>query len=286
MELLRTKDELQSWVAHRSNRSRALVPTMGALHQGHASLIDAAVKLVGSGDVLTTIFVNPKQFGPNEDLASYPRRLEADLRLCEKHGSTAVFAPGADHMYEGNSTVSIHESDLSRRWCGASRPGHFDGVCTVVAKLFLLARPNTALFGEKDFQQLAVIQRLTRDLDFPVEIVGCPTVREADGLAMSSRNTYLSEEERAAAPILHQTLRNVANDIYRGNFPSPKAAREAIIERISSEKLARIDYVDVVDSDSLEPLDSFDNHLPRLLAAVFFGNIRLIDNVGVPAGIR
>jgi pantoate--beta-alanine ligase len=189
-------------------------------------------------------------------------------------------------MYEGNSTVSIHESDLSRRWCGASRPGHFDGVCTVVAKLFLLARPNTALFGEKDFQQLAVIQRLTRDLDFPVEIVGCPTVREADGLAMSSRNIYLSEEERAAAPILHQTLRNVANDIYRGNFPSPEAAREAIIERISSETLARIDYVDVVDSDSLEPLDSFDNHLPRLLAAVFFGNIRLIDNVGVSAGIR
>ena len=286
MELLKTREELQSWVNNRSSRPRALVPTMGALHQGHASLIDAAVKLVDSGDVLTTIFVNPTQFGPNEDFASYPRRLEADLTLCESHGSTAVFAPEAHHIYGSNSSVSIHESKLSRRWCGASRPGHFDGVCTVVAKLFLLAQPNTAVFGEKDFQQLAVIQRLTRDLNFPVEIVGCPTVREADGLAMSSRNTYLSEEERAAAPILHRTLRSVANDISRGKFPSPEVAREEIIERISSETLARIDYVDVVDSDSLEPLDSFDNHLPRLLAAVFFGNIRLIDNVGAPQSIR
>ena len=282
MVLLRTKHELREWTADKAGRPRILVPTMGALHAGHTSLMDLAVKRAADGDVLTTIFVNPTQFGPNEDFDAYPRQLKADLELCSDHGVTAVFAPEADEMYFNDTTISVQESRLSHRLCGASRPGHFDGVCTIVTKLFILTQPTAVIFGEKDFQQLAVIRRMVRDLDFPVEVFGGTTVRESDGLAMSSRNAYLSDEERAAAPIIEKTLREVAAGIASDRYSSPQTARTALTEGIASERLARIDYVDVVDSSTLETLETFEGAIPRLVAAVFFGKTRLIDNVGLP----
>ena len=282
MVLLRTKDELREWTTERTGRPRVLVPTMGALHAGHTSLMDLAIKRAGDGDVLATIFVNPTQFGPNEDFDAYHRQLQADLEKCRDHGVTSVFAPEADEMYFNDATISVHESRLSHRLCGASRPGHFDGVCTIVAKLFLLTQPTAAVFGEKDFQQLAVIRRMVRDLDFSVDVIGGPTVRESDGLAMSSRNAYLSDEQRAAAPIIQKTLREVAAGIASDRFSSPETARAALAEGIASEGLARIDYVDVVDASSLETLETFEGAIPRLVAAVFFGKTRLIDNVGLP----
>ena len=282
MVLLRTKDELREWTTERTGRPRVLVPTMGALHAGHTSLMDLAIKRAGDGDVLATIFVNPTQFGPNEDFDAYPRQLQADLEKCRDHGVTSVFAPEADEMYFNDATISVHESRLSHRLCGASRPGHFDGVCTIVAKLFLLTQPTAAIFGEKDFQQLAVIRRMVRDLDFSVDVIGGPTVRESDGLAMSSRNAYLSDEQRAAAPIIQKTLREVAAGIASDRFSSPETARAALAEGIASEGLARIDYVGVVDASSLETLETFEGAIPRLVAAVFFGKTRLIDNVGLP----
>lgn len=284
MVLLRTKQELREWTAERAGRPRVLVPTMGALHAGHTSLMDLAVKRAANGDVLATIFVNPTQFGPNEDFDAYPRQLKTDLELCRDHGVTAVFAPEAEEMYFNGTTISVHENLLSHRLCGASRPGHFDGVCTIVAKLFVLTQPTAAVFGEKDFQQLAVIRRMVRDLDFSVDVIGGPTVRESDGLAMSSRNTYLSDEERAAAPIIEKTLRKVAAGIASNRYRSPQTARTALAEGIASERLARIDYVDVVDASTLETLKTFEGAIPRLVAAVFFGETRLIDNVGLPEG--
>lgn len=284
MVLLRTKQELREWTVERAGRPRVLVPTMGALHAGHTSLMDLAVKRAANGDVLATIFVNPTQFGPNEDFDAYPRQLKTDLELCRDHGVTAVFAPEAEEMYFNGTTISVHESLLSHRLCGASRPGHFDGVCTIVAKLFLLTQPTAAVFGEKDFQQLAVIRRMVRDLDFSVDVIGGPTVRESDGLAMSSRNAYLSDEERAAAPIIEKTLRKVAAGIASNRYRSPQTARTALAEGIASERLARIDYVDVVDASTLETLKTFEGAIPRLVAAVFFGETRLIDNVGLPEG--
>lgn len=281
MEVLSTKAELSDWLDSRKGVPRTLVPTMGALHHGHTSLFDLAGEQ--EGDVVATIFVNPTQFGPNEDFDDYPRQLEADLARCETHGVSAVFTPPPAEMYEPDPSISIHESKLSTRLCGASRPGHFDGVCTVVAKLFNLTRPDAAVFGEKDFQQLAVLRRLTRDLNFPIRIIPGPTVRESDGLAMSSRNAFLNEEERRQAPVIQRALSRVAGDIAGGKIASPEAALRSITEEIESESLSKIDYVEIVDSETLEPLSSFGEAEPRLLAAVFFGKTRLIDNVGLPA---
>lgn len=281
MEVLSTKAELSDWIGSRKGTPRTLVPTMGALHRGHTSLFDLAGEQ--DGDVVATIFVNPTQFGPNEDFDEYPRQLEADLTRCLEHGVSAVFAPDPAEMYEPDTSISIHESKLSTRLCGSSRPGHFDGVCTVVAKLFNLTRPDAAVFGEKDFQQLAVLRRLTRDLNFPVRIIPGPTVREPDGLAMSSRNALLSEEERRQAPVIQRALSRVAKDIAAGEAASPKDALRSLAEEIESESLSRIDYLEIVDSETLEPLSSFADTEPRLLAAVFFGKTRLIDNIGLPA---
>lgn len=283
MDVIGTKLELAHWIRSRKNRERTLVPTMGALHRGHTSLIDLAREKNPDDDVVATIFVNPTQFGPNEDFDSYPRQLDDDLRLCEKHGATCVFTPSANEMYQGDATISIHESALSHRLCGASRPGHFDGVCTVVAKLFLLTQPSTAVFGEKDFQQLAVLRRLVRDLDFPISIIPGPTVREEDGLAMSSRNAYLSDDERSQAPVIYRSLSRVAEGIANGTIDTPASAISEISEDINSASHARIDYIDVVDSTTLDRLTHFEKVSPRLLAAVHFGKTRLIDNVGVPA---
>lgn len=283
MEVLQSKQDLRNWIRDRRGRERTLVPTMGALHRGHTSLIDLARETTPENDIVATIFVNPTQFGPNEDFDSYPRQLEDDLALCETHGASAVFTPAAGEMYEKDASISIHESALSHRLCGASRPGHFDGVCTVVAKLFLLTQPSAAVFGEKDFQQLAVLRRLVRDLDFPIEIIPGPTVREADGLAMSSRNAYLSEEERAHAPIIFAALSRVSREIAEGRIESPQEAVAELTREIGSAPPARIDYLEIVDSFTLEALTDFKNATPRLLAAVLFGKTRLIDNVGLPA---
>ena len=282
MEVLKTRKELSDWIAERRHRDRVLVPTMGALHRGHTSLFDRAATLAGeSGDVLTTIFVNPTQFGPNEDFDAYPRQLEDDLAQCQAHAVTAVFAPTPDEVYEVDASIAITESKLSRQLCGASRPGHFDGVCLVVAKLFLLTQPTAAIFGEKDFQQLAIIRRLVRDLNFPIEIIGAETVREADGLAMSSRNAYLSAENREQAPMIQQTLAATAHAIALGEVKSPVEALERMQSEIGNAPGAKIDYLAAVDAFTLEALTEFGDAPIRLLAAVFFGKTRLIDNVGV-----
>lgn len=283
MKLLRTKADLNAWLTERHGIARVLVPTMGALHRGHTSLLDQARGEAGKdGDVIATIFVNPVQFGPNEDFDAYPRPLEADLEKCADHGVDAVFAPEVSEVYAADRSITVGENRLSTTLCGASRPGHFDGVCTVVAKLFNLTRPDAAIFGEKDFQQLAVIRRLVRDLDFPVRIVAGPTVREDDGLALSSRNLYLSTEQRAEAPTLARSLREVADAIASGEIGTPSEARQEFLDRFAAASLARLDYFEIVDSTTLGPLESFAGHDPRLITAAYFGKTRLIDNVGVP----
>lgn len=283
MKLLRTKADLNAWLTERHGIARVLVPTMGALHRGHTSLLDQARGEAGKdGDVIATIFVNPVQFGPNEDFDAYPRPLEADLEKCADHGVDAVFAPEVSEVYAADRSITVGENRLSTTLCGASRPGHFDGVCTVVAKLFNLTRPDAAIFGEKDFQQLAVIRRLVRDLDFPVRIVAGPTVREDDGLALSSRNLYLSTEQRAEAPTLARSLREVADAIASGEIGTPSEARQEFLDRFAAASLARLDYFEIVDSTTLAPLESFAGHDPRLITAAYFGKTRLIDNVGVP----
>ncbi|MCU1447851.1 MAG: pantothenate synthetase [Acidimicrobiales bacterium] len=248
--------------ARAAGRSVGLVPTMGYLHEGHASLIRRSA---AECDVTAvTIFVNPLQFGAGEDLTSYPRDLDRDVGVADAAGAALVFAPSVEEMYPGGPVLtSIRVADVSDGMEGASRPGHFDGVATVVAKLFAIAGACRAYFGEKDFQQLAVVRRMAADLSFPVDVVGCPIVREPDGLAMSSRNVYLSSEERLAATVLHRALRAGAADLAN--------AREVMATTVASEPLARLDYAEVVETD----------HEHRLLIAARVGNTRLIDNVGV-----
>lgn len=286
MDVLRTKAELSDWLTGRGSHPRTLVPTMGALHRGHADLFDIARKTSGDGDVLATIFVNPTQFGPREDFQAYPRRLEEDLAVCADRGVDAVFAPNDGEMYSEDASTTVSENELSTRLCGASRPGHFDGVCTVVAKLFNLTRPRIAVFGEKDFQQLAIVRRLVRDLNFRIDIVSGLTAREDDGLALSSRNVYLSRQERRQAPAIFRSLTRVALEIAEGNFGSPSEARKRAAADIEAAPDSRIDYVEIVDSDTLEPLTDFESGEPRLMAAVYFGNTRLIDNVGIPKDVQ
>ena len=254
---------------------RVLVPTMGAFHPGHLSLMRRARDIAGpGGTVVVSIFVNPIQFDRAADLAAYPRPLASDLAACEAAGVDVVFTPAADSMYFPDRSVSVSENLLSRGLCGAARPGHFDGVCTVVLKLFLLSGCDTAVFGEKDFQQLAVIRRMVRDLDVPVEIVSGPTVREADGLAMSSRNSRLTPEQRADAPRIRRALSAAAA---LGTPAEIIASARAAIE---SSPLARIDYLALVDAETLQPAANLDR--PCLLAtAVFYGEVRLIDHAAV-----
>ncbi len=281
MEVIKTREELRQWIGEQKLRTRVLVPTMGALHRGHTSLFDRAVDEAGSdGDVLATIFVNPTQFGPNEDFDAYPRQLDDDLEQCEAHGVRAVFAPAPNEVYETDASISIHESKLSTVLCGASRPGHFDGVCLVVAKLFLMTQPTAAIFGEKDFQQLAIIRRLVRDLNFPIKVIGAETVREADGLALSSRNTYLTEAERSQAPIIQEALSATASRITTGEIQTPASALTEMQNMIQSAPNASIDYLAAVNASTLETLEEFGDSSVRLLAAVHFGKTRLIDNIG------
>jgi pantoate--beta-alanine ligase len=250
-----------------------LVPTMGALHAGHAALIDAARARAGrNGTVIVSIFVNPTQFGPNEDLAKYPRTMEADLEMCSTHGADAVFAPTAEEMYPPGDSTFVDETKLSRGLCGAQRPGHFRGVCTVVAKLFNIIRPDAAIFGEKDYQQLAIVRRMARDLFFNLEIIGHPTVREADGLAMSSRNRYLNADERKRAAAFPAALSTAA----RENDPGQIMAKATAL--ITNGTGSAPQYVELVDAETLAPLAALER--PAVLAAaVKIGETRLIDNV-------
>jgi len=252
-----------------------LVPTMGALHEGHLSLVRAA--RARCPVVTVSIFVNPTQFGPNEDFSKYPRSFEHDCELLEKEGVNLLFAPSAEEMYSVGSTTWVEVAGLSEKLCGKSRPGHFRGVTTVVAKLFHIIEPDVAFFGQKDAAQHAIIRRMVRDLNLPIEIVICPIVREPDGLAMSSRNAYLDAKQRQQALVLSRSLMRVQEQFERGERD---AAKLSVVgkEEFSKEPGARLDYLEVVDPDSLEPVEQLSS--PALLAvAAFVGTTRLIDNV-------
>lgn len=257
-----------------AGRRLGVVPTMGCLHEGHASLIRLAKT---RADVtIVTLFVNPAQFGPNEDFTRYPRPFERDAALCEAEGADILFAPEAGAVYAPDASVWIDEDRLSRGLCGTSRPGHFRGVCTVVAKLFNLTQPHVAVFGEKDAQQLRIVRRMVRDLDIPVEIVAGPTVREPDGLAMSSRNRYLSADERAQAPCLKRALDEAERRVLAGERDTARL-RAAMALEIDRTPMARIDYIELVDDETLEPVATLARPVLAALA-VFLGRTRLIDN--------
>jgi len=268
------KQHCHAWRAQ--GLSIALVPTMGFLHAGHLSLFDHARTLADR--LVVSIFVNPTQFGPNEDLDRYPRDLPRDLELAAAHGADLVFAPEAQAMYHPDHATWVDVPELGRGLCGASRPGHFRGVCTVVAKLFGLARPDVAVFGEKDWQQLAIIRRMTRDLELGVTVVGRPIFREPDGLAMSSRNVYLTPGERAEAPAIRQGLVLVQGAVRSGELDAGRLGlmfRAHLAEKLSG---ARVDYAEFVHPEALSPVVRVD--APTLFAvAVFVGRVRLIDNI-------
>ncbi len=253
---------------------KVLVPTMGALHHGHLELVRTARAAAGPhGTVIVSIFVNPIQFDRASDLAAYPRPMESDLAACQAAGVDVVFTPSADTMYLPDRSVTVTESLLSSGLCGATRPGHFDGVCTVVLKLFLISACNAAVFGKKDFQQLAIIRRMVRDLNVPVEIIECPTIREPDGLAMSSRNVRLNPEQRADAPRIHRALLAAANSSL-----DAAGMLQAARDSITASPLTHIDYLALVDAETLQPTTDL-NRPVILAAAVFYGNVRLIDHV-------
>lgn len=262
-----------------SGRTVGAVPTMGSLHDGHLSLVRAAA--ADCDVVATSVFVNPLQFGPNEDLAAYPRDLERDRALAAQAGTDILFAPTVEEMYPQPVRTSVQVAEVSARFEGASRPTHFAGVATVVAKLCNLFGPSRLYFGEKDYQQVAVVRTMTADLSFPVEVVACPTVREPDGLAMSSRNVYLTPPQRAAAPVLHRALLAGAAAVEAG-ARDPAEVAEAIRVVIEAEPLAELDYVAVVDAATLADVDEIAGEV-RLLTAARFGRARLLDNLGVSA---
>lgn len=280
MKQIQEIDEVQDWVRQETaaGRRRVLVPTMGGLHEGHLSLMDLARKRAGKeGRVVVSLFVNPTQFGPGEDLDAYPKSMERDRQLCEERGVDLLFAPQAQSMYAGDASVSVCESVLSQGLCGQSRPGHFDGVCTVVTKLFNLFQADAAIFGQKDFQQLAIIRRLVRDLNYPLEIIGGPIVRERDGLAMSTRNLNLSPEERSQAVVLRKTLLR-AKQVLDGGERSVASLRELVQNELARSPLARLDYLETVQPDTLQSVEEVGETL-LVAVAVFFGQTRLIDNL-------
>lgn len=266
------KSQVRQW--KKEGLTVGLVPTMGYLHEGHESLIKRAV--AENDRVVVSVFLNPTQFAPNEDLASYPRDFEADTKLCEGAGAALVFHPEPSEMYAEDACTFVDMTAVTKELCGKSRPIHFRGVCTVVNKLMNISMADRAYFGQKDAQQLAVIRRMVRDLNMNVEVVGCPIIREADGLAKSSRNTYLSEEERKAGLVLSQAVKLGQKLIAEGE-KSAAAVTGAMSELISAEPLAKIDYVSMVSWDSIEPVETIEG--PVLVAmAVYIGKTRLIDN--------
>ncbi|MDE7311970.1 MAG: pantoate--beta-alanine ligase [Eubacterium sp.] len=261
----------------KSGLSVGFVPTMGYLHEGHKSLMDAARK--ENDRVVVSIFVNPMQFAPNEDLESYPRDLEKDAKLCGEAGVDLIFHPEPEEMYAPGFCSYVDMDGLTAQLCGKSRPVHFRGVQTVVLKLFHIVTPDRAYFGQKDAQQLAVVRRMVRDLNVGTEIIGCPIVREADGLAKSSRNTYLNEQERQAALVLSRSL-HIGKALVDAGETRAQAVRQAITQEIEKEPMAKIDYVDVVDFDSITPIEAIDAAHGAILVAiaVYIGKTRLIDN--------
>lgn len=275
MQIVKTIDEVRKTVKawKREGMTVGLVPTMGYLHEGHKSLIERAVK--ENDRVVVSDFVNPTQFAPNEDFESYPRDIQADAALCADAGASLIFNPEADEMYTDALTF-VDMNKITKVLCGKTRPIHFSGVCTVVSKLFNIVTPDRAYFGEKDAQQLCVIRKMVRDLNFDIEIVGCPIIREADGLAKSSRNTYLNEEERKAALCLNRALK-LGREMAEGGETDAEKVVNAITAEVEKEPLAKIDYVEMVDLNTLEMLKTAEK--PLLCAvAVYIGKTRLIDN--------
>lgn len=275
MKIAVTIEEVRAQVREwkKEGKTVGFVPTMGYLHEGHASLMDAA----GENDkVVVSIFVNPMQFGPNEDLASYPRDLEHDAKVCEAHGVDLIFHPTPEEMYGDNFYSYVDMDVLTKELCGLSRPVHFRGVCTVVAKLFNIVAPDKAYFGQKDAQQLAVIKRMVKDLNMPLTIVGCPIIREEDGLAKSSRNTYLSPEERKAALVLSRSIFLGKKMVEQGEKDCKKI-KEAMTAEIEKEPLAKIDYVKIVDLSTMQQVETTEHGVLAAIA-VYIGKTRLIDN--------
>lgn len=278
MKIVRDVAAMRTAVAGVKGRV-VLVPTMGALHAGHLALMARARELAGGdGVVVVSVFVNPIQFDRAEDLVNYPRPFEADLQSCREAGVDVVFAPEAGSMYAADRSVTVTEGALSRTLCGASRPGHFDGVCTVVLKLFLVTGCGVAVFGEKDYQQLAVIRRMVRDLNVPVEVVGHPTVREADGLAMSSRNVRLDGGQRADAPRIRRALLT-AREALAGGRREGAALEQRVREGLEGGLVTRIDYVSLVDAETLAPVERVEGRPAVLAVALFYGPVRLIDHI-------
>lgn len=282
MKIVSTVEEVRSQVKEwrKEGCTVGFVPTMGYLHEGHMSLIDAA----GENDkVVVSIFVNPMQFGPNEDLASYPRDLEHDAKLCEEHGVDLIFHPTPEEMYGDNFYTYVDMNTLTQELCGLSRPVHFRGVCTVVAKLFNIVTPDKAYFGQKDAQQLAIIKRMVKDLNMPLTIVGCPIIREEDGLAKSSRNTYLSPEERKAALVLSRSIFLGKELVENGECDCAKIVATMTAE-IEKEPLAKIDYVKIVDLDTMQQVEKIGGGILTAIA-VYIGKTRLIDNFMYETGV-
>ena len=266
------RDIVKEWKAN--GLSVGLVPTMGYLHEGHKSLIDKAV--AENDRVVVSDFVNPMQFGPKEDLATYPRDIDKDSALCEAAGAHIIFHPEPSEMYHDDFSSFVDMNTLTSGLCGKTRPIHFRGVCTVLAKLFNIVQPDKAYFGQKDAQQLAVVTHMVNDLNFNLEIIGCPIIREKDGLAKSSRNTYLSADERQAALILSKALKNGKALIESGETDAKKVVK-IISDEISAEPLAKIDYVEIVSWPTLEEVDTIDSDILCAIA-VYIGKVRLIDN--------
>ena len=277
MEIVRTVGEMKerARALRASGGVIALVPTMGYLHEGHLTLVRTARELADS--VVVSIFVNPTQFGPSEDLATYPRDLERDVALLEDAGADIVFAPEAPDVYPQGFATVVHVQRLGEKLCGAFRPGHFDGVCTVVAKLFEVVRPDLSVFGQKDGQQAAIIERMVEDLGMDVQVIRGPTVREPDGLALSSRNGYLSDEERAEAPVLHAALEH-ARSLYDSGETDAAKVLEEVRAMIEAKPHAEVQYVSAVDWKSLDDVAELRAGT-MLVLAVFFGKTRLIDNL-------
>jgi pantoate--beta-alanine ligase len=298
MELVRTLSEFHALKrelvllghgVHSARPVTGLTPTMGALHSGHRTLIE---RMSRDCDLsIVSLFVNPRQFGAGEDLSRYPRSLDADLKLCASAGADIVFAPSVEEMYPESYATTIHVAGLAERWCGASRPGHFDGVCTVVAKLFLICQPERAYFGEKDFQQLVVIKRMVADLDLGVEIVPCQIIRELSGLALSSRNTYLSPKEKVVAGRLYQGLMKAETAFAsgtRGCEALKAAANEVLSYRqpnVVDEPLIEVEYLAVVDPETLMERSQAENG-DRMLVAARLGSTRLIDNIALAGAVE
>ena len=279
MKLIKGISEMQAWskAISKEGRTIAVVPTMGYLHAGHLSLIDAA-RIAGANAIVVTIFVNPTQFGPNEDLEKYPRDLERDLKLCESKQVDAVFNPEPNEMYSNNASTWVVEEKLSKGLCALTRPTHFRGVTTVVAKLFNATLPDIAVFGQKDAQQVRVLKRMTRDLNFPVKIIISPIVRECDGLAMSSRNKYLSQDERERALVISRALQAASDSVSKSGAEDLDAISDCIKAEIEAAG-GRIDYVETVDNETMEPLNGTLTRPTLIAVAAYFGATRLIDNV-------